>query len=456
MAEMTPAAWLEVLEGRLDARWRAIRIYDEYYDGRHRLAFATSKFREAFGSLFAAMADNWCQVVVSAKVDRLKVQGFRFGAQPQADDDAWAIWQWNGLDAESNLAHTEAVKLCESYWLVEPPARGSSDPPRITAEHPSQVIVATAPGDRRQRVAALKKWRDDDGYAYANVYLPQHIAKWRSPTKLRSGSQKIQWSRRQDDPGGANPLGVVPVIPLRNNPSMLGGGQSDLAPVIPLQDLINKFLSDMVVGSEFMAFPQRVAMGIEVPIDPDTGQPTRAAELKATQSRFWAFANENARIGEFSAADLGNYKTALDLVVQHLSAHSRTPPHYLIGQIVNAAGDALKAAETGLVSDVKDKQTDFGEGHEEGMRVSFLALGDTVRASAFDAETIWADPESRSEAEKVDAATKLLAVGVPEEVCWERVGFSPQEIARMKTMQATDSLLAETESVPAAPVAEAA
>jgi hypothetical protein len=93
---------------------------------------------------------------------------------------AWEIWQANGMDAASAMAHTEAVKLGEAYWLVEPPANGSSDAPRITVEHPSQVIVACAPGDRRKRLAALKKWVDEDGYVYANVYLPDGIAKYRS------------------------------------------------------------------------------------------------------------------------------------------------------------------------------------------------------------------------------------------------------------------------------------
>jgi hypothetical protein len=61
-------------------------------------------------------------LVVESSVERLKVQGFRFGKSVfEADDDAWAIWQENDLDAESDMAHTEAVKLGEAYWLVAPP-----------------------------------------------------------------------------------------------------------------------------------------------------------------------------------------------------------------------------------------------------------------------------------------------------------------------------------------------
>src|SRR3954451_20577446 len=111
----TPAAWLDVLSRRLDERWlrrpAGMGVCDAYYEGDHRLAFATAKFREAFGSLFAAIADNWMQIVIDSKAERLKVQGFRFGKQPGADQLAWDIWQANGMDAASSMAHTEAVKL---------------------------------------------------------------------------------------------------------------------------------------------------------------------------------------------------------------------------------------------------------------------------------------------------------------------------------------------------------
>jgi hypothetical protein len=80
-------------------------VCDAYYEGDQRLAFATAKFREAFGALFSAVADNWMPIVVDSKSERLKVQGFRFGTAPGADQRAWDIWQANGMDAASDGAH---------------------------------------------------------------------------------------------------------------------------------------------------------------------------------------------------------------------------------------------------------------------------------------------------------------------------------------------------------------
>lgn len=332
--------------------------------------------------------------------------------------------------------------------MIQPPAR-TGDVPRITAEHPFQMIVATAPGDRRVRLAALKKWLESDGYAMATLYLPDRIVKFRSERVLKQGlatGTRINWVRRTDDPGGRNMLGEVPVIPLPNNPTMLGGGQSDLRNVVPVQDALNKLLSDMLVGSEYQAFPQRVMMGVEVPKD-ENGLPLPSVELKAIQSRVWALASPEARIGEFSAANLDNYVNGIAMLVQHLSAQTRTPPHYLIGQIVNASGDALKAAETGLVAKVEAKKTPFGDGHEDAMRLAFKSLGDD-RALNMDAETIWKDSESRSFGELVDGLVKLSSIGVPQEILWEQAGYSPKQIGRMKAMALTDTVFALTSEPP--------
>lgn len=72
------------------------------------------------------------------------------------------------------------------------------------------------------------------------------------------------------------------------------------------------------------------------------------------------------------------------------------------------------------------------------MRLCF-AIEDDPRADVQTAETIWADPESRSEAQHVDALTKLRAIGVPDEQLWEDAGYSPQQIDRFKTMQSSQS-----------------
>jgi hypothetical protein len=430
----TTGYWLNRLSLMLDAEQVAVLTCEAYYGGRHPLQFATSKFRETFGSLFAEFADNWCPVVVDSSAERLQVQGFRFGSNGsgdsayQGDREAWDIWQQNNLDSDSGLAHTEAIKTGHAYLIVD-----SGDPPRITVEHPSEVTVAYEPGNRRKRVAALKRWADYDGLLHATVYLPEGTYRFVSNEVIGPGVP-VTWKPDAIE-HVPNPFGgIIPVIPMRNNPGMLRGGVSDLEVVIDIQNGINKLVTDMLVASEYAAFRQRWASGIEIPVDPDTGKPN-ASRFLSSVSRMWVVEDENAQFGEFNVTELRNYVVAIETLIQHLAAQTRTPPHYLTAGLGQwPSGDSLKASEAGLVAKVKRKQIDFGEAWEEAMRLAFLALGDTARASAIDAEVIWSDPEFRVEGQRVDALVKMATLGMPDEAIWQRYGASPQEIERWRSM----------------------
>lgn len=50
------------------------------------------------------------------------------------------------------------------------------------------------------------------------------------------------------------------------------------------------------------------------------------------------------------------------------------------------------------------------------------------------AETIWTDPESRSEAEHTDSLLKKMSMGVPLHQLWEDAGYSQQQIARFREL----------------------
>lgn len=437
----TPEWWRDRLFAELCARRFAYALYEAYYDGQHRLAFATSKFREAFATLFSAFADNWCEIVVDASVERIRVDGFRFGSEKgqEADEAAWRIWQRNSMDAESHLAHTEACKLGVAYVAVLPDPDDDGEA-ILQVEHPSCCIVEIDPGHPKRRRAALRHWLDDvEGVEYAVLYTPEWVYWWQreaSTARRQAGG----WVATSGSGPTATP-GIVPIVPLANKQRLRDRrGASDLRCMIPLQDGVNKLITDMLVASEFAAFRQRWVTGIDIPIDPNTGAPI--ATFKAAVDRVWTSADPGTRFGEFDVTPLANYVEASEALIRHIAAQTRTPPHYLIGQIVNASGDALKAAETGLVAKVRSKHLSFGEGWEEALRIAFLLEGDESRATAYDAMTIWKNPEHRSEAEVTDAAVKRASIGVPQEQLWKDIGYEPTEIARFKEMRAEEVFLA--------------
>lgn len=417
----TPAQWRDALLGDLAQRRPAIQRFESYYCGRHPMAFTTAQFREVFGNLFSAFADNWCDLVVDATAERLRVEGFRFG-EDEADDAAWEIWQRNALDSESDMAHVEAVKLGCAYALVFPDDAGLAS---IQLEAADKAIVAMDPGMGRQRLAGLRSWSDEWGVEHCVLYLPQVVQWWRRT------SENTPWV--EDVGSGTNPLGVVPLIPLANAPTLTDRlGRSDIERVIPLQNAVNKLCADMIVASEFASYPQRWATGIEIPVNPATGE-RMAAQFLGGADRVWAVESENASFGNFQVSDLGIYVKAIEMLIQHVAAQTRTPPHYLLGSMGSfPSGESLKATETGLVAKIRRKMLSFGEGWEECMRLAFAVEGETAKAELIDVETIWANPESRIVGETVDAAVKLASIGVPRPALWEYIGASPQQIARWK------------------------
>jgi hypothetical protein len=331
--------------------------------------------------------------------------------------------------------------------MVDPTAPSGVPVPRISVEHPAQVIVAHDRGNPLRRLAALKVWKDLDGSEYAYLFLPDRVVRYKALVEPQGGQSVLgviipsiaqvgsmsnvvngRWTREGSQ---THRLGAVPVVPLVNNAQMLQqDGVSDLKPAISLNDAANKFFTDMLVASEFAAYPQRVIMGLEVPDDPVTGQPM--IDQVAGVSRTWIFEGEDISATQFQAADLNNYVNAIEATIQHLAAQTRTPPHYLLAKLVNLSAEALQAAETGLVSRVRRKHIDFADGWEEAMRLAFRATTDDRRAAMTDAETIWADPETRSPSIMADVLVKLRAVGFSYEKLWEIYGLSPQEIEDMK------------------------
>ncbi|MFB8083699.1 phage portal protein [Streptomyces sp. NPDC056013] len=441
-----------VLEAELDKRQAKITMWNDFFVGKHNLEWASDRFRQAFGGLFANFSDNWCEVVCSAPAERLVPIGFRFGTGEDddpagADKDAQRIWQASNMDAWSRVAHTEAMVKARAFvlvWVEDPNAVNAE--PEITVEDATQCIVAYEPGSRRRRQAALKRWNGEDGFTYATLYLPDEIWKWRRsstvsglilPEALTAG-----WKPRGEDPDQVripNPLGRVPMVELRNRPRLIDEPSPEHANVIPLQGAANKLIIDLLTASEGGAFPARWGAGIDLPKDPLTGQEIDDPELwRLSVSKMLRASNPQAKFGNFEAADLRNFVAGITLITEHISALSRTPPTYFMGKVENVAADALTASEAGLTSKCSEKTTFLGEDWEEVMRLAFLVKSDE-RGNNPLAETIWRDVAYRTEAQHIDAVLKKKALGVPWRQLMEDAGYTPTQIDRMERMLEADA-----------------
>jgi hypothetical protein len=96
----------------------------------------------------------------------------------------------------------------------------------------------------------------------------------------------------------------------------------------------------------------------------------------------------------------------------------------------------LKASESGLVSKVRQRQRTYAEGFEQAMRLARRAAG-LPDAGARGMETIWRNPEFRTEGELTDSVVKKLQAGIASmRQAREDVGYSAAQIARLEAEDA--------------------
>ncbi len=473
----SPDWWLVRLLNRLQSRRAGIARWTDYYAGKQPLAFASEKFRDAFGDRFPVFTSNFCSLVVDGTAERLEVAGFRF-ADKGGDKDVWELWQANEMDAASQLAHQEALIKGAAYALVEPVVEGF---PVITIEDAAEAIVEVDPRRPRNRLAGLKAWTDSDGHLQVYLYLPDFIFKYRSerPTTQPAygwpprGATELtplgEWTSVQvaqlqplevagEDWPAVNQLGVVPLVELPNRPRLGVYGQSEIEPIQSNQDAVNKYRCDALIASEFAAFPQRYLLNYEPELDEDTKQPKEP--FRAAIDRMWLVPPQDAleeggtapdlKIGQFPAASLEPYSQMIGLEVGHMSAISRLPYHYLLGtpQTIPPSGEMLKASEAGLVRKVGRAELFIGQGWEQVLRVCLRAMADP-RADVAVAETIWRDEETRNEAVRTDAVVKLHGARIiDDELAWEMIGLTPTQAERLRERRLAAAKLAEAAGEP--------
>lgn len=416
------------------------------------LKYASEKFGEYFARRFAGFSDNWCMPVAQAAAERMNYKGMRlWGENKGFDLELARVWEANDAERGSSEAFLVFGAASRAYALVSP---NDSVTPRITWEHPAQTLVDTDPQTGLRR-SALVVWADDK-MDFATLYTPDWIYKFQRETGEdrylnydldgRYFDRAILggWTPRTGaDQPEQNPLGVVPVVELRNQTLLDESPISDIQGVMAMQDSINLVWAYLLNALDSASLPQRVVTGADVPQVPvldDDGQVvgTRPVELDKLHAEaiLW-LPDDAAKIAEWSVAQLDAFGSVIDRSVEHIAAQTRTPPHYLVAKMVNTAAESLTISEAGLVSKTSERIRYVNPSLREINRLVALCQGDDEKRIAAIAagQNLWGDVQYRSEAQMADAMLKMKQVGFPFEYIAERYGLSPDEVKRVVAMR---------------------
>lgn len=183
-----PAKW--AMKAFEDDRNFKIDRLEQYLNGDHPVAFATSKFRKTFGDVFRDFSYNRLDSVINAHADRLQVTGISSNDKTLAAA-AQAQWDANQMDVRENEATGHALGLGDGFVIVEKhPVSGDvhywMNDPRMIRVHYSDEV----PG---QIDLAVKRWIGEDKYARMNLYFADRVEKIHLAESFIEHDSHIGW-----------------------------------------------------------------------------------------------------------------------------------------------------------------------------------------------------------------------------------------------------------------------
>lgn len=409
---LTAEQWFSRLHARRLREQATIQEWWDYYEGNQALYYV-AKILEEQQDRFPALTINWPAVIAEGISDRSRVEGFFLNGSDEYDDELWGVWQRNDLDEFQSENHISSLVAGVSYMIAGPGDLG----PLLTVESPESMTVEVDPRTRRV-VAALKVWKSDAESAIedrAVLMLPGRLIEFENGKP--AGEKRPRWmtaaTKLQTSP-------EVPVVPFFNKQRQRVG-RSELTAIRPLVDAANQIATNMMAGVEHQAVPRKYALGVDKSnfIDPKTGEPLPAWKIATGAVWVNPFDPENPEakpeVGQFAAADIRNFDTALSLIARCATGVYGLPPHRLGFNIGDnpAAADGIRASEVDWVARIENRHVSWGSAYERLMRLAMAILGRDPNA-AVRLETHWRNPATPTLAARADAAAKAYTSGISD------------------------------------------
>ncbi len=416
--------------------WPRVERVDRYVRGCHDDPYMPKSATAEYRRLAERAVTNFLPLIVSTPAQAMSVSGFRHsGAASEETAPEWSAWQRTRMDSRQHAVHRAALQYGSAYVTVLPDATGE---PNIRGASPRTMYAEyDDPANDALPLWALQVERLPEPGTHDTVrawlYTETHVYEY------RAGDDTA------DEVGGyahgmtLNGRPVCPVVRFAQDVDLDGRVTGVVWPLIPIQDRVNQTVFDLLVAQTFGSFKVRTITGmapdIETdsdgnPVYDDNGRP-KVRPIRADASRFMLAPDPDTKFGTLDETPLDGFLSAIEAGVRQMSVISQTPPHYLLGSIVNLSAEALAAAEAALTRAVREYQDAFGESWE-----LVMALAGSMMGLPFDreAQVTWMDHESRSLAQTVDALGKAVQMlQVPPQELWAKIpGVTEGDVERWR------------------------
>jgi len=401
------------------------RAYREYYDGDHDTQLSERQRQYLQLKVGEEFNGNYCPIVVDSLVERLTVTGFETDKAAQAV--FWDWWNANRMDHQQGVVHMAAVRDGDSFVLVS--WDNEEERPTLTFEQAydgHEGVMVHYSRDTRKPMFASKRWEDDEKRDRLNLYLPDRVEKY-------IADDGDNWEKVTETNGDewAADLGI-PVIHFAHRDQGYNFGRSDLRDVVPIQNAYNKAIIDLVAAADTTAFRIYTMLG-----DDPSG-------LEITPG-CWVYSlkppsgEDSAAIGHIPGEDLSKLIEFKDAFVMEIARISRTPLSFFQVSGHRPAEGTLKQEESPLVARAAKAQTGFGNAWEDVMQMAARlsnyfgpAQGVPKLPDDLQIDTQWQDAETRNDRTYYETLKVKGDLGVPQEILWQEMDYTPEQIEDMK------------------------
>lgn len=433
-------AWaVDSVRSRLDR----LTLTRNYYEGNHRLVFATEKYRNTFGDLFQEFADNFCDDIVDESVDRLAIQAWTSTDEGRT---AAAMKTWETLKGHARLGSTsrESWGQGDGYIILWPGPDGTA---RWHVQRSETMAVRYSQDDPDEVEVAAKVWRDGRRYRATLYYADGTVARYTTKgTGAEGGIPQVKSfvPFAQTMPDGTvqeavevSDLGKMPVYHFPAD-EVGGYGRSVLADVIPLQDALNKSVSDLLVAMEKTALPGRWATGVEVAKDANGRDIDPFDEKKPV----WWTASKEAALGQFPQASMGEFLKVQDSLRLEV-ARKGCLPVYSVPTMNNTGGGVPSGISLKVQEGRQNKRV--GDWARDNAPTLQRLMADTLTLDGMatlpeDLDVEWANPATEDEKSMLEGLQiKVLDLGVTKTQAQKEMGYDPDVIAEMADEKAANA-----------------
>jgi len=462
-AELERFIHMQAIVDRQASAAAQVRALRAYYAGDHP-TMLTQRQQEFLGPLVEGrqftFSHNLVRSVVDTLRERLDLSGFTVNGAGIDDADIedapepaaqlaalfWRWWAGNKIDSQQITLYRRALRDGKSYIIVD--WDGQKGMPRFTlhsldaGDVEPGIMLHHDPEDHNRILYATRYFYTFDplnpgrtGVQRKTIYLPGEIRKYiqgkagQWETYMDSGD--LSWPLSWVDAQGA-PLGI-PVIEFATP------GGSEMDQIIGLQNALNKTWLDLIAAADTSGFPLiAIEYTTEGGFNPiaDDANIEGDDELHISPARIIQV--DNARVHRLEAANLQPMIETKEAFVQAIAGVSRIPVYYLqpVGGAEVPSGEALKQLESGLVKRVQERQLVFGQAWADAMEIAYN-IAKTFGAGLPEVEPLniqaqWTDANVRNELQQAQVAEAYQRLGVPYDVVWTTLGFTPTDIAGFK------------------------